>query len=996
MDLNKECGNIDLYEKNENSENNFESEKKILNQENERIDLNKENKYIDFVNVKLTQKNSKNCVQYQVPDDYRVETEVSKFKIRCETKYQQNNKVRFTIIWKENNSEWSIYSERSATNVINEFLKKKNYLKSNLSGTFIFGFYIGQLHKHRLDTSTALSITSINKKKPNQPIVHLRKIELDFNGESIILNYKSPNEKNELNKIDAIVRACDESLLARDGYRQLAAIEPYLTQEYSIANCRIEITNEINKDIKIGTFNIDKNENLFDNLENLEKSDEDIIINNVEIGNGVYRSIDTLLKILIPIWKQETPAIIKPGDILKLKLGGDGRNVGCKQSHVMMTICLLNEGNEYLFIHWTRLFEHQLFDLKNNGIYDKDVNTRQNIQKTKIPIKHLVNYVSDEEPTSILNVCQGCHLSEEVNTKKSKYNLTGKVKDCIVSADIEHLKTLPIIEGIYSSRRRAPKKRRTRSKNSPDSLRIYTNYRFAEETKTEQTNEESATQFSKKSIIISEAIITHINNIETDLEDWNNFEIFTDGSLQSTNSKRYKTKNRRGNVNNTMSSNNNSARNNNNNACDIEDHETHPKLMGIGIIIEFTTSNQETYTKTLGARVTGNPSSTRAELWAILVALKLLPYAATATIKTDSQASIVITDLTKKKNLKVNYVKVKAHVRTAENEFADQLAKWGALQNEVINLNYDILNRQVHHRWNYHIVDSPIKEIIKTNNKVKHQTEWATLNRTIKWNNKHIQRSLSFQIIHGSKITNLITSQEDHNKRKLSIKLLNNELPTKKRLHERKPLIYTDSICVSCNKLQKDNLHVFTCNGFANTLRNGFMDYIINKVTEIKGNTKKQLITNVLKTSNFAKIDVLRQIRAYNFQDSFSFIDIICDLIPKQLQKNLTRIINKTEVKKTIFDTFMKLRDKKWKKWIARCENFLKWENDNNIMKEEKRRKERLIRQETIKYKKSKENLKKTCILIRHKILNNFFLEGYGLHDLFYNIDECGVLISSE
>jgi hypothetical protein len=104
----------------------------------------------------------------------------------------------------------------------------------------------------------------------NQPIIHLRKIELDFNGESIILNYKSPNEKNELNKIDAIVRACDESLLARDGYRQLAAIEPCLIREYSIANRRIEITNEINKDIKIGTFNIDKNENLFDNLENLK------------------------------------------------------------------------------------------------------------------------------------------------------------------------------------------------------------------------------------------------------------------------------------------------------------------------------------------------------------------------------------------------------------------------------------------------------------------------------------------------------------------------------------------------------------------------------------------------------------------------------------------------------------------------------------------------------------------------------------------------------
>ncbi|CAG8556618.1 8299_t:CDS:2 [Diversispora eburnea] len=209
--------------------------------------------------VKLTQKNSKDCVQYQVPDDNSVETEVSKFKIRCETKYQQNNKVRFTIIWKENNSEWT-----------------------------------------------------------NQPIVHLRKIELDFNGESIILNYKSPNKKNKLNKINSIVRACDKSLLARDGYRQLAAIEPY------------------------------KNENLFNNFENFEKSNEDIIINDVEIGNGVYRSINTLLKILIPIWKQKTPAIIKSKDIPKLKLGGDGRNVGRKQSQVMMTIFLLNESDEVL------------------------------------------------------------------------------------------------------------------------------------------------------------------------------------------------------------------------------------------------------------------------------------------------------------------------------------------------------------------------------------------------------------------------------------------------------------------------------------------------------------------------------------------------------------------------------------------------------------------------------------------------------------------------
>jgi hypothetical protein len=62
----------------------------------------------------------------------------------------------------------------------------------------------------------------------------------------------------------------------------------------------------------------------------------------------VYRSINTLLKNLISIWRRKNPPVIKSGDILKLKLGGDGRNVGRKQSHVMMTICLLNENEEVL------------------------------------------------------------------------------------------------------------------------------------------------------------------------------------------------------------------------------------------------------------------------------------------------------------------------------------------------------------------------------------------------------------------------------------------------------------------------------------------------------------------------------------------------------------------------------------------------------------------------------------------------------------------------
>jgi hypothetical protein len=55
-----------------------------------------------------------------------------------------------------------------------------------------------------------------------------------------------------------------------------------------------------------------------------------------------------MLQTVIPIWKQASSAIINSGDTLKLKLGGDGLNVGRKQSHVMITFCLLNEGEDVL------------------------------------------------------------------------------------------------------------------------------------------------------------------------------------------------------------------------------------------------------------------------------------------------------------------------------------------------------------------------------------------------------------------------------------------------------------------------------------------------------------------------------------------------------------------------------------------------------------------------------------------------------------------------
>lgn len=127
----------------------------------------------------------------------------------------------------------------------------------------------------------------------------------------------------------------------------MAAVVPILFREYLVSNRRNQINELINSQVQIGTFNIDNDQPIIDDNSN-ENNDEILVVDNHEIGNGAFRSFVALLKSLIPIWKGGESPTITPGDTLLIKLGGDGRNVGRKQNHVMLTFCLLNEGEEVL------------------------------------------------------------------------------------------------------------------------------------------------------------------------------------------------------------------------------------------------------------------------------------------------------------------------------------------------------------------------------------------------------------------------------------------------------------------------------------------------------------------------------------------------------------------------------------------------------------------------------------------------------------------------
>src|SRR6266496_3666495 len=150
---------------------------------------------------------------------------------------------------------------------------------------------------------------------------------------------------------DAVVCTCNEALIPRDGYRHLAAISLSLEREYQISNRRNEISKYMETIIpiyncKIELDNIQNNSNNSSNSSNNNSINPNFSLTNDQSGFCSYRSIKNLLNTLIPIWKKKS--ILNIGDNIKLKFGGDGHIVTNKYSHVMFSMCLLNEGDEVL------------------------------------------------------------------------------------------------------------------------------------------------------------------------------------------------------------------------------------------------------------------------------------------------------------------------------------------------------------------------------------------------------------------------------------------------------------------------------------------------------------------------------------------------------------------------------------------------------------------------------------------------------------------------
>ena len=188
----------------------------------------------------------------------------------------------------------------------------------------------------------------------------------------------------------------------------------------------------------------------------------------------------------------------------------------------------------------------------------------------------------------------------------------------------------------------------------------------------------------------------------------------------------------------------------------FDKHEEAEKArMGIGWVITTKEDETEKIKVQFQGRLREWPSATRAELGAIWSALLVVPRKAQVTINTDSLAAIKaiektiknrklrsnfktknvsiltqIRQLTKIKEIALNFYKIKSHSGNKLNDEADQLAKEGAKSNKLLQISWPWNTiRPYTLKWKQYIIESLIWEFVKRVTTSVQDAEWAGLTR---------------------------------------------------------------------------------------------------------------------------------------------------------------------------------------------------------------------------------------------------------------------------
>ena len=450
----------------------------------------------------------------------------------------------------------------------------------------------------------------------------------------------------------------------------------------------------------------------------------------------------------------------------------------------------------------------------------------------------------------------------------------------------------------------------------------------------QKSNMDIKRAFLENWFISEQVIINNLLSIAGKIAHLNSFSVYTDGSNQDFN------------------------------GCNI---------MGLGWVIPAT--NDIINNIEFRCTMEQFPSSTKAEIMAMLTVIAVAPTNCNIEIFSDSQGAIniinniisaskeekiksndnnmiltyaakqIIQDL----GVKISLVKVKAHSGVKFNEIADGLAQvsiTSPFQDPRICINSSALNQiKTVPMWNGLVSDYSIKTVIKKFNSEIWRQKWLRQNRIRWWirtnKAKNINWDMTWKTIHPSKISSLISSSNEASIRRFSLKLLNDELPTLSNLNKRNPSLYTTDICPFCQLEIENNIHVFTCSSQTNInllieLKSKFIQIVIYEVANI---LQQELNLDSLKkklgiyTSDFE----LRNQHLMEF-DQICFLDIIAGIVPNSLVTLSKEIMgNDKDSHLVILRSIRKFKIHLFDLWKYRCDKIIIWEKSQNIRTKDKK-----------------------------------------------------------
>ncbi|CAG8600876.1 6082_t:CDS:2 [Cetraspora pellucida] len=294
--------------------------------------------------VRYTSAHSRNGTKYKIPDNYLVQTkwgrEKSRHVVECEIEYDINEPK------KNPNTQAKLSGVHvfglNAIDVEREREKKK---RSHSLKPFAM---LSESMKTKRSRAFSMHVgTVFNNETPkfynpvDQPV--LQELRFNVQNKGYVVNFHQNIEKNNQH-IEAITKIIDQSPISRDAYRNLAALQYELPRDHMILNARKKINKEMSQQIPISILNITDipipliATNEPSDIDNQEVEEE----MHKYIGKAGYRRITDILLFLIPdLVNRKVLSTNSP--VIHIRISGDGRNVGRKIKHVMMTCSVLDD-----------------------------------------------------------------------------------------------------------------------------------------------------------------------------------------------------------------------------------------------------------------------------------------------------------------------------------------------------------------------------------------------------------------------------------------------------------------------------------------------------------------------------------------------------------------------------------------------------------------------------------------------------------------------------